>query len=115
MPVRREHIAKDTVETEDIVDNAVTRPKIQGIKWETLSISVPAIAPGGRSTVDVAVAGMLTTDHLLAIFNDTLSTTVLLTGAIVPSDGTIRFLFLNPGASPSGAQTQVVAYARLVE
>ena len=112
MPIRREHIDKDAIETEDIVDDAVTMAKLKGIKHGTVSVSIPDIAATSTSNVDAAVSGVVTTDRLLVECQADLPNGLVPIAAWVPSAGTIRVRITNWSADTVSATTKVFAWQR---
>ena len=112
MPIRREHIDRDTVETEDIVDDAVTMVKLKGIKHGTVSVSIPDIGATSTSDVDAAVPGVLTADRLLVECQENLPSGLVPIAAWIPSTGTIRIRITNWTADTVSATTKVFAWQR---
>ena len=112
MPIRREHIDRDTVETEDIVDDAVTMVKLKGIKHGTVSVSIPDIAATSTSNVDAAVSGVETTDRLLVKCQADLPHGLVPIAAWVPLAGTIRVRISNWSSDTVSATTKVFAWQR---
>ena len=112
MPIRREHIEKDAIETEDIVDDAVTMVKLKGIKHGTVLVSIPDVGSITTSDVDAAVSGVLTTDRLLAQCQENIPNGLVPIAAWVPSAGTIRIRITNWSSATVSATTKVFAWQR---
>ena len=112
MPIRREHIEKDAVEEEDIVDDNVPMAKLKGIKHGTVSVSIPDIAPTSTTNVDAAVSGVVTTDRLLVKCQADLPNGLVPIAAWVPLAGTIRVRISNWSSATVSATTKVFAWQR---
>ena len=112
MPIRREHIAKDAIEEEDVIDDAVTMVKLKGIKHGTVSVSIPEIVPTSTSNVDAAVSGVVTTDRLLVKCQEELPNGLVPIAAWVPLAGTIRVRISNWSSATVSATTKVFAWQR---
>ena len=112
MPIRREHIDRDAIETEDIVDDAVTMAKLKGIKHGTVSVSIPEIGATSTSNVDTAVSGVETTDRLLVQCQEALPNGLVPIAALVPSAGTIRIRISNWSTASVSATTKTFAWQR---
>ena len=112
MGIRREHVEKDAIETEDIGDDEVTMAKLKGIKHGTVSVSIPEIAPTTTTNVDVAVSGVATTDRLLVECQEDLSHGLVHIAAWVPQAGTIRVRISNWSSNTVSATTKVFAWQR---
>ena len=112
MGIRREHIEKDAVEEEDIIDDNVPMAKLKGIKHGTVSVSIPQIAPTTTTNVDAAVSGVVTTDRLLVECQEELSHGLVHIAAWVPLADTIRVRISNWSADTVSATTKVFAWQR---
>ena len=112
MPIRREHIDKDAIEEEDLVDDAVTMVKLKGIKHGTTSVSIPEIPPTTTTNVETAVPGLLTTDRILVEAQEDIPHGLVHISACVPSAGTIRVRITNWSSGTVSATTKVFAWQR---
>ena len=112
MPVRREHIDRDAIETEDIVDDAVTMAKLKGIKHGTVSVSIPAMDATETKNADAAVSGVEPTDRLLVQCQEALPSGFVPIAAWVPSVGTIRVRISNWSTTTFSATTKIFAWQR---
>ena len=112
MGIRREHVEKDAIETEDLIDDEVTMAKLKGIKHGTVSVSIPNIAPTSTTNVDAAVPGVVTTDRLLVKCQADLPHGLVPIAAWVPLAGTIRVRISNWSSGTVSATTKVFAWQR---
>ena len=99
----------------DIASDAVTRVKIQAIKWGTVSVDPPAISPNSSTNVDVAVSGLLTTDKIIASCMEDLEHGLVSIAAYVPSANTLRIRISNLTTGTIDGAARVWEWTKLVE
>ncbi len=96
-------IADLNVTTAKLADGAVTMAKMTP-KWGAVTIDPPSIAAASTVNVDVAVAGLATTDKVIAICQGALEHGLVCIGASVPVADTLRIRLTNwTGAAIDGA------------
>ena len=108
-------IASGAVTSAKIASDAVTRTKIQAIKWGTVSVDPPSIAPNSSTNVDVAVAGLVTTDRILVSCMEDLENGLAQIAAYVPQAGTLRIRISNLTTGTIDGIARVWGWAKFVK
>jgi hypothetical protein len=101
--------------TTKITSTGVTLPDgtvLKGIYWDTISIDIPELGPMTACVIDTPFSAK-TSDRLLALFGDDVSTLVLVSNITCLQDGTIRLVFLNPSTATASAQTRIITVGRM--
>jgi len=128
MAIRKYHIQKDAVDSEqiradavgssEIENNAVDRAELKCIKFGTVTITPPSgdeLPAQSTATKDVAVSEVKTTDLIYVFaYGTTVQATAIPVAAYCPSDGTLRVQFANITTGTAVAEEKTFGYVRFV-
>jgi len=107
---RRYYIGKDAVQTEHIVDGAVTEAKLADLIYGTVAVDLPSIGPYATGKQTVTVSGLLTSHYVHAMFAEDPGTSIAIVAARVPTSGSLEVIALNCGPGTVDLGSKVVSY-----
>jgi len=83
------------LKTAELSDDIITPAKLAAVKFGTVTIDPPSIPATSTANVDVAVAGLLPTDLVIAEPQSNLEHGLVHTATYVPAAGTLRVRITN--------------------